>query len=343
MMNNMMEMKASDVVPNAQTQALIGRQSQEVQAAVFMAKQFPRNEQASIERCRRAAQRPGLAKVAMYEYPRGGTRVTGASIRLAEAIAQNWGNIDTGVVELERRNGESTAMAYAWDLETNYRQTKTFTVKHVRETKKGAQALTDSRDIYELIANQGARRQRACILGVIPGDVVEIALQECEKTLANSQQMPLSDRIREMVQIYRNEFGVTAQQLETYAQMNIDAFSEQQYRMFERIYISIKDGMKKIEDYFEPIQQQPQQAPQQGARPAGNALPNNKQQRSQEIRTPDNAWQTIDGQPIDRPPQQAPHGGGQVDMSQLMGSGGQDQDGVGRFQRMEQEGKFDDL
>lgn len=331
MMNNTMEMRASDVVPNAQTQALIGRQSQEVQAAVFMAKQFPRNEQTSIERCLRAAQRQSLAQVAVYEYPRGGTRVTGASIRLAEAIAQNWGNIDTGVVELERRNGESTAMAYAWDLETNYRQTKTFTVKHVRETRKGVQVLTDSRDIYELIANQGARRQRACILGVIPGDVVEMTLKECEKTLTNGQRVPLADRIREMVQFFKNEYGVSVQQLEAYAGMNIDAFSEQQYGMFLKIHTAIRDGMKRIDDYFEPVQQAPQNSkPQQPKNP-------------QEIRTPDNAWQSIDGQPIDRPPQQAPHGGGQVDMSQLMGSGGRDQDGVGRFQRMEQEGKFDDL
>jgi len=339
MMNNMMEMRASDVVPNAQTQALIGRQSQEVQAAVFMAKQFPRNEQTSIERCLRAAQRQSLAQVAVYEYPRGGTRVTGASIRLAEAIAQNWGNIDTGVVELERRNGESTAMAYAWDLETNYRQTKTFTVKHVRETRKGVQVLTDSRDIYELIANQGARRQRACILGVIPGDVVEMTLKECEKTLS-SNQMPLGDRIREMVQFFKSEYGVTVQQLEAYAGMNIDAFSERQYMMFVKIHNSIKDGMKRVEDYFTE-EEMPQQKTisKQAKGPQNNVSPQNPQ----EIRTPDNAWQTIDGQPIDRPPQQAPHGGGQVDMSQLMGSGGQDQDGVGRFQRMEQEGKFDDL
>ena len=100
--------------PNAQTQVLIGRQGQEVQAAVFMAKQFPRDIQSSINNVIMSCKRPSLAEAAVYEYPRGGTKVTGASIRLAEAIAQAWGNIDTGVIELERRDGESTAMAYAW-------------------------------------------------------------------------------------------------------------------------------------------------------------------------------------------------------------------------------------
>ena len=236
--------------PNAQTQALIGRQGQEVQAAVFMAKQFPRDIQSSINNVIMSCKRPSLAEAAVYEYPRGGTKVTGASIRLAEAIAQAWGNIDTGVIELERRDGESTAMAYAWDLETNYRQTKTFTVKHVRDTKRGVQVLTDSRDIYEMIANQGARRQRACILGVIPGDVVDVALAECERTLKRGDKT-LSERIRDMAAVFYNQYGVTIPMLEGNIGMKIDAFTEQAFVKLSRIYTSLRDGMAKAEDYFD--------------------------------------------------------------------------------------------
>lgn len=72
----------------------------------------------------------------MYEYPRGGTKVTGPSIRLAEAMAQNWGNLDYGLIELEQKAGESQVMAYAWDLETNTRQTIVFSVPHIRATKR---------------------------------------------------------------------------------------------------------------------------------------------------------------------------------------------------------------
>lgn len=73
-------------------------------------------------------------------------------------------------------------MAYAWDLETNTRVTKIFGVEHKRDTRNGSYALTDSRDIYEATANFGARRMRACILGVIPGDVVDMAVNECKET-----------------------------------------------------------------------------------------------------------------------------------------------------------------
>lgn len=182
---------------NTQTEMMISRQAQEVQGAMVIAKRFPRDEVESFNRIMQSCKRKSLAESAMYEYPRGGTKVSGPSIRLAEAMAQNWGNIDFGITELEQKNGESQVMAYAWDLETNTRQVKIFSVPHVRGTKKGNVPLTDPRDVYEMVANQGARRLRSCILGIIPGDVVEAAVKQCEDTLINgeipSQYRPLID------------------------------------------------------------------------------------------------------------------------------------------------------
>ena len=149
---------------NTQTEMMISRQAQEVQGAMVIAKRFPRDEVESFNRIMQSCKRKSLAESAMYEYPRGGTKVSGPSIRLAEAMAQNWGNIDFGITELEQKNGESQVMAYAWDLETNTRQVKIFSVPHVRGTKKGNVPLTDPRDVYEMVANQGARRLRSCIL-----------------------------------------------------------------------------------------------------------------------------------------------------------------------------------
>ena len=159
------------------------REMAEVQAAVLMARRFQRDEMRAIEKIKNACARPGLAESAVYQYSRGGTDVSGPSIRLAEAIAAAWGNLQYGVREIEQRNGESTCEAFAWDMETNVRVAKSFKVSHIRHTRKGDTILTDPRDIYEMVANQGARRVRACILGVIPGDVVEDAVKQCETTL----------------------------------------------------------------------------------------------------------------------------------------------------------------
>ena len=244
---------ASAAVPvkNTQTAMMISRQAQEVQAVMVVAKRFPRDEIDSFNRIMTSCQRKSLAERAMYEYPRGGTKVTGPSIRLAEAMAQNWGNIDFGIIELEQSNGESQVMAYAWDLETNTRQTKIFNVPHVRGTKKGNVPLTDPRDIYEMVANQGARRLRACILGVIPGDVIDAAVEQCKKTMTEGNEKPLIDRIREGVKLFEEKFSVSQQMLEKYIGCKCEAFSENDMVRLNNVYRSLRDGMSKREDYFD--------------------------------------------------------------------------------------------
>lgn len=232
------------------TEMVTTRQAQEVQAAMVIAKKFPRDEVESYNRILRACQRKSLAEQAMYEYPKGGTKVTGPSIRLAEAMAQNWGNLDFGIIELEQKNGESQVMAYAWDLETNTRQTKIFSVPHIRGTKKGNVLLTDPRDIYELVANQGARRVRACILGVIPGDVQDAAVEQCHKTLIEGEKKPLVDLVRDMAALFQQEFGVPLDSIEAYIGCKSEAFSMNDLVRLKRVVKSLRDGMAKREDFF---------------------------------------------------------------------------------------------
>lgn len=253
----------------AASMMMLSRQAQEVQAAMVVAKKFPRDERVSADRILAACSRETLAKDAEYEYPRGGETITGPSIRLAEALAQNWGNIDFGIIELEQKNGESQVMSYAWDLETNTRQSKIFTVPHVRQTKKGAHPLTDPRDIYEMVANQGARRLRACILGVIPGDVVDMAMKQCELTL-KSNKAPLDERIKTMTDAFQNDFGVSAEALRSYIGKNVEAFSEADVIRLGKVYRSLKDGvigsdyfMDKLRTPPEDLQEDPGPAPQQ--------------------------------------------------------------------------------
>src|SRR5690625_4577576 len=210
-------------------QSTSSREVEEVKGQIFMARQFPRNVFQSEQRILDNCKRPELAKAAVYSYPRGGTKVEGPSIRLAEVLAQNWGNLAFGVKELEQRNGESVAMAYAWDLETNVRQEKVFTVPHSRYSRnKGLTKLTDPRDIYEMVANNGARRLRACILGIIPGDIVDKAVEECNRTMQGNNTKPLKDRVNKSLQIFKEKYQVTQEQIEERFGYNTVAFTERE-------------------------------------------------------------------------------------------------------------------
>lgn len=237
---------------NAVAESSAQREAQEVQAMMVIAKRFPRDQVQAMDRILQACTRPTLAEGALYSYNRGGSDVTGPSIRLAEAIAQNWGNLQFGIRELSQANGESTVEAFAWDIENNTRQVKVFQVPHIRYTRSGSKRLEDPRDVYELVANQGARRLRACILGVIPGDVVESAVRQCETTLtASADTSP--DAVKKMVDAF-GQYGITREQIEKRIQRRLDTITPALMVQMKKIYASLRDGMSAPGDWFDALQ-----------------------------------------------------------------------------------------
>lgn len=247
------------------------REIAEVQGAMVIAQRFPRDPIRAMDRILQACTRPSLAEGALYSYSRGGQEITGPSIRMAEVAAQSWGNIQFGVRELEQRNGASTVEAFAWDMETNTRQTKVFQVEHKRHTRKGAYKLEDPRDIYEMVANQGARRLRACILGVIPGDVIEAAVKQCEETLhASADTSP--EGLKKLVAAFE-KFAVTREQIEKRIQCRLDAIRPAQVVQLKKVYASLRDGMSAPADWFESeAAQDEQQSPPTGNEAAKAAI-----------------------------------------------------------------------
>lgn len=240
------------------TQAIVGalgnaeaqRAVAEVQARMIIARSNPRDPIRCVDAILADCQRPSLAQLAIYQYARGGTDITGPSIRLAEAIARRWGNLATGIKEIARADGYSECVAYAWDLETGYYDERQFQVRHWRDTRQGGKALTDERDIYELIANMGQRRKRAVLLTILPGDVVEAAREQCERTLhATADTSP--EALRKVVAAFR-ELGVSQAQIEKRIQRRMESITPAQIIHLRKIFVSIKDEMSKPEDWFEP-------------------------------------------------------------------------------------------
>jgi hypothetical protein len=225
------------------------RAAAEVQAQIALAKQFPRNEPRSMDRILNECSRATVAEQAVYSYPRSDVTVTGPTIRLAEAIARSWGNVASGFTVVERINGESTIIAYAWDLETNAMERIEFKVSHKRHTKKGDYAITDDRDLYELEANQAARRRRACILAIIPGDVVDAAIERCRRTL-DASVGDIKDARNKMVESF-TAFGVTKEMIERRIGRRIDAIQPGEIVALRGIFNSLKEGTATAGDFFE--------------------------------------------------------------------------------------------
>lgn len=227
----------------------------EAQGALLIAKRFPRDQALCFTSAMDACKRPSLANVAFYSFKRGGQTISGPTIRLAEEMARCWGNIEFGTKELSRKigamgqPGESEMAAYAWDKETNTMSSQTFTVRHVREKTSGAEQITNNRDIYELTANEGARRLRARILAVLPPDLIEGAIQQCKLTLTGGNDMPLADRINKMVGAF-GKLGVTPQMLIDYLGHPLANTTPDELGDLVGFHNAIRDRQATIDEIF---------------------------------------------------------------------------------------------
>ncbi len=220
----------------------------ELQMQITLARANPRDPVGVMDAILQDCMRPSLAEEAVYDYARGGTAISGPSIRLVEAVARRWGNIRSGIREV-RHPGYSECVAYAWELESGYYDERVFHVEHVRDTKLGRKLVTDERDIYELVANVGQRRKRAVLQSIIPGDVYAAAVAQCEATMkAKADTSPAA--MAAMCAAFE-KFGVTRAMIEARIQRRLDAITPAQIVALKRIYASLRDEMSSPSQWFD--------------------------------------------------------------------------------------------
>lgn len=223
----------------------------EVAAAVQVARQFPRD----MERVRRAMQAAcgslALANRAFYSVPNRGT---GPSVHLAREMAREFGNFQYGVHELRRDDaaGISEVQAFAWDVETNTRSTRTFIAPHAKMKGKERQALTDLNDIYLSNQNVGARAVRECIFAALPQWLVEEAETACRATLERGDGRSVAERADEAAKAFEG-LGVQESQLVAKLRRPKAQWTPQNIADLLVIFTSIRRGESSVEEQFEPV------------------------------------------------------------------------------------------
>ncbi|WP_074342843.1 hypothetical protein, partial [Mycobacteroides abscessus] len=223
----------------------------EVQSAVIVAQQIPRDMRRAEAEMRDACGRMTMAEQAFYQVKNRGT---GPSVHLMRELARVWGNVQYGVNELHRddNRAESEVLAWAWDVQTNTRATRTFIVPHARMKQGRRQELTDLGDITNNNNNAGARAVRECISAILPKWFTEEAQNICKNTIENGEGVPLPKRVEIMLGKFR-EIGITEAQLETKIGKKRGAWDAGDVAQMGITYTSItRDGYDKAE-MFPPV------------------------------------------------------------------------------------------
>ena len=185
----------------------------EVQAAVVVAQNCPRDISRAVAEMRDACGRMALASRAFYAVPNRGN---GPTVHLARELARIWGNLDYAVRELRRDDeaGVSEILASAWDQQSNVRSSRSFQVPHEKMARQKRQKIVDLDDIYRNNQSVGAKAVRECIFSVLPRWFTEEAQDLCRRTLNDGEGTPLADRISAMVAAFRG-LGIDVPRLES--------------------------------------------------------------------------------------------------------------------------------
>lgn len=221
----------------------------EVQAAVVVAQQVPRDQERALAEMRDSCKLMSLAERAFYTVPSRGTNQP--SVHLMRELARIWGNVQYGVHELRRDDakGESEVLAFAWDVQANTRTSRVFQQPHARMAGGQRVKLTDLGDIYLSNQNTGARAVRECIGNVLPRWFVEEAQTICRNTLEHGEGVPLHERRQNMVNAYR-EIGIKLDQIEAKLGRKFGQWNASDIAQMGILYTSItRDGLDKDEEF----------------------------------------------------------------------------------------------
>lgn len=253
----------------------------EIQAAVVLAKRFPRDEEkakaALLAACDLEefagggdAKKPG----AYYSFPRGRTQdettnewrpniVSGASVRMAREAARLWGNARYGFFITHDDDDARGLVAWAWDLEKNLRISGSDFFKKVIQRKDGSGGTVwitaDERELRELTFRKAAILIRNCILQLMPGYFIDQAVATCKTTAAGGAGTDLKDRIVKMDRAFK-EIGVSGESLEKYLGKPTAKCTREDLSDLRGIYESLRDGMiskEEREEMFGPATQPP--------------------------------------------------------------------------------------
>lgn len=231
----------------------------EVQAAVYLARQFPRDEAEATRSMENSCRQLFVAERAFFRLPRAGEVVTGPTIHLARELARCWGHIHYGPAEMRRddEHGQSEMMAYAWDVQSGTRSFATFIVPHKRDkkdwnTKKTVPVeLSTTQEIYENNANNAARRLREQIFAVLPSWFTERAKQLCHETLEAGNGKPIEERRAACIAGFAG-LGITEKQLEKKLELQSLRWSGHEVAQLAVIFGALQRGEISKDVEFPP-------------------------------------------------------------------------------------------
>lgn len=228
----------------------------ELDVQISTAKAYPRDPRRSMDYAEQlATMDEATAQSCFYVLPRkekDGTKkeIKGGSIRLAEIVANAWGNIHAATRIIENDGRHITAEGVAWDLENNVKITMQNKISIRFGEKDGKGGYTANADMQTVLSNAAsAKALRNAVFKVVPKALVDRVLEKA-MTFAVGDQKTINTKVNEIVDKLV-KMGINKEvMLEYYECKSVGDITPDIYRQLIGVGTAIKEGHIKVDEVF---------------------------------------------------------------------------------------------
>lgn len=234
-----------------------------VEARFAIARHAPRDEDTARIKILRECDRPRFAEVAEYELPRAGKAITGPTIRFAEALARHFGNLHVESVVTFENEEQRLVRCTVTDLESNATYSQDIAIEKTVERKNakpsddvlGTRVTSQGHSVYiirasesDLLAKHNAQVSRAVrtlILRLVPGDLVDEAIDRARATLRKTDATDPAAAKRKVLDAFA-ELGVMPSQLAEALGHSLDVVQPAELGTLRRWFTAVRSGETTI-------------------------------------------------------------------------------------------------
>lgn len=250
------------------TTAAAAQAQAHVNAMYIMAERKPRDIMEVRKRLLEDCKRRRFAEEAEYTLPRAGKKITGPSIRFAEAALRALRNIHVKTIVTYEDDDKRVGEVIAIDLEANIPISSGFSFDKTVERKKlkggedlvGTRVNSQGQKIHIIRATEAdalmkqesivSRIRRNLILQLLPGDIKDEALEVCKETMRSGDAEDPKATARKLCDAF-GTLGVTPRQLADYLGHSVEDVTPDEAAELRGIFASIRDKESTWADVME--------------------------------------------------------------------------------------------
>lgn len=248
----------STLMQNAATQAMTAKATADINARWMIAMHRPRDIELVRQNLLTECDRPGFASKAIYEVPRAGGRVSGMTIRFAEAAMAAMGNMGCEAMTLYDDDEQRVVRVTVTNYESSVTWSRDITIpktKEVRELKPGQKPISERINssgivVYKVEATDDdvatkeaamiSKAARTNILRATPGWLVAQCRARCEATQKKKAAEDPDAYRRKAVDAFAS-IGLKVTWLVEYLGKPIDQAMPEELAELERLFRALKE------------------------------------------------------------------------------------------------------